>query len=168
MPWDDRPRDPQIQRGFDLIGAMIRRRRVWLGWTQRDLARRSEIHQSVISRIENGKQYGLRWVRFAELINALGGLDIPVQQSSFDSRPLGAWQTIDPEPSTPRLPRMSRIGPKPLERFDLTKNAAESGDAAESGGAAESGASRRKAPRAANGPGLCRRHASGWKVPAGG
>jgi hypothetical protein len=29
----------------------------------------------VISRIENGRQYGLRWSRLAELVDALGGLD---------------------------------------------------------------------------------------------
>lgn len=130
MPWDDRPRDPQTQRGFDLIGAMIRRRRLWLGLTQRDLARRADIHQSVISRIENGKQYGLRWNRFAELINALGGLDIPVQQSRPDSPALEARPTIDPEPGASRLPRVTRTGPTPLERLDLTNDADESGDIA--------------------------------------
>ena len=33
------------------------------------------IDQTVISRIENGKQYGLRWSRFADLVDALGGLE---------------------------------------------------------------------------------------------
>ena len=77
MAWVDEYRDPGQQRGFDLIGAMIRRKRHWLGWPQRVLEAQSGIDQTVISRIENGKQYGLRWVRFAELVDALGGLDIP-------------------------------------------------------------------------------------------
>ncbi len=33
------------------------------------------IDQTVISRIENGKQFGLRWLRFADLVDALGGLE---------------------------------------------------------------------------------------------
>jgi len=55
---------------------MIRRKRVWLLWTQRQLEAESGIDQTVISRLENGKQYGLRWSRLAELVDALGGLDI--------------------------------------------------------------------------------------------
>ncbi len=70
-----RPRGPQQQAGFDLIGISIKRRRLALGWTQRYLEMMSGIDQTVISRIENGKQYGLRWSRLAELVEALGGLD---------------------------------------------------------------------------------------------
>jgi len=77
MVWfDQRPRDPQQQHGFDLFGRMLKRRRLWLGWTQRQLEAYSGIDQAVISRLENGKQYGLRWARLAELIDALGGLDV--------------------------------------------------------------------------------------------
>src|SRR4051812_33224405 len=68
-------RDPQRQRGFDLFGQTLRRRRRWLGWTQRQLEAYSGIDQTVISRLENGKQYGLRWARLADLIDALGGLE---------------------------------------------------------------------------------------------
>ena len=75
MAWDAAPRDLQEQRCFDLIGAQIRRKRHWLGWTQRRLEAYSGIDQTVISRIENGKQYGLRWVRFARLVDALDGLE---------------------------------------------------------------------------------------------
>ena len=74
MTWFERRRDPQEQHGFDLIGAEVRRRRYALGWSQRVLEARSGIDQTVISRIENGKQYGIRWSRFARLVDALGGL----------------------------------------------------------------------------------------------
>ncbi len=77
MPWfEHRPRDPQQQNGFELFGRMLKRRRAWLGWTQRQLEAYSGIDQTVICRLENGKQYGLRWSRLAELIDALGGLDV--------------------------------------------------------------------------------------------
>jgi DNA-binding Xre family transcriptional regulator len=76
MAWFERPRDPQQQIGFEMIGAMVRRRRVHLGWTQRYLQSQSGINQAVISRLENGKQSGLRWSRFAELVQSLGGLDV--------------------------------------------------------------------------------------------
>jgi transcriptional regulator with XRE-family HTH domain len=77
MAWFERSRDPDQQRGFELIGATIRRRRLALGWTQRDLDARSGVDQAVISRLENGKQYGMRWLRFAQLVQALGGLETP-------------------------------------------------------------------------------------------
>ena len=74
MTWFGRPRDPQEQHGFELIGAEIKRRRRALGWSQRVLEAYSGIDQTVISRLENGKQYGIRWSRFALLIDALGGI----------------------------------------------------------------------------------------------
>ena len=77
MAWfEHRARDPQRQHGYDLFGRTLRRRRVSLGWTQRQLEAYSGIDQAVISRLENGKQYGLRWSRLAELIDALGGLEV--------------------------------------------------------------------------------------------
>ena len=76
MAWfEGRLRDPQQQHGFDMFGRTLRRRRIWLGWTQRQLAAYSGIDQAVISRLENGKQYGLRWVRLARLVDALDGLE---------------------------------------------------------------------------------------------
>ena len=45
-------------------------------WTQRQLGAYSGIDQAVICRLENGKQYGLRWSWLAALIDALGGLDV--------------------------------------------------------------------------------------------
>ena len=67
-------RDPQERRGFELIGLELLRRRRALGWTQRTLEAQSGIDQTVISRLENGKQYGLRWSRFARLVEALDGI----------------------------------------------------------------------------------------------
>jgi transcriptional regulator with XRE-family HTH domain len=86
MTWNPRPRDPQQQRGFDLIGAMVRRRRLALGWTQRYLESQCVIDQTVISRLENGRQYGLKWSRFADLVHALGGLDVAPVERPWPSR----------------------------------------------------------------------------------
>jgi transcriptional regulator with XRE-family HTH domain len=97
MAWDPRPRNASERRGFELIGAMIKRRRQSLGWTQRALEARSGIDQTVISRLENGKQYGLRWSRFANLVDSLGGLD-----SSPGAPPAYPWPWLpgpQPEPA---------------------------------------------------------------------
>jgi transcriptional regulator with XRE-family HTH domain len=67
-------RDLQERRGFELIGVELLRRRRALGWSQRTLEAQSGIDQTVISRLENGKQYGLRWSRFARLVEALDGI----------------------------------------------------------------------------------------------
>lgn len=96
MTWFDRQRDPQEQHGFDLIGAEVKRRRVALGWTQRMLEAYSGIDQTVISRIENGKQYGIRWSRFALLVDALGGF--------------GPLPTREPWPG----PRLTPPNPQPV------------------------------------------------------
>jgi transcriptional regulator with XRE-family HTH domain len=100
MAWDDPIRDQAEQRGFDLVGRTIRRKRTWLGWSQRQLEGRSGIDQTVISRIETGKQFGVRWVRFARLVDALDGLETP---------------TLRPDSSVPRYVRV----PMPPPRIDL-------------------------------------------------
>ncbi len=97
MPWYQRTRDPQEQRGFLLIGALVYDKRIALSWTQRMLEAVSGIDQTVISRIENGKQYGLRWSRFALLVDALGGLG--------PATPRGPW---------PGLANVSPIAPDPI------------------------------------------------------
>jgi transcriptional regulator with XRE-family HTH domain len=91
MAWDDIPRDPVEQRGFDLVGSTIRRKRLALGWTQRTLEAYSGIDQTVISRIENGKQYGLRWVRFARLVDALDGLELAPPPADRPRRSPKPW-----------------------------------------------------------------------------
>ena len=65
------------QRGYEFIGAMIKRRRTKASMSQRELERLTGIDQPVISRLENGKQYGLRWARFARLVGVLEGLEEP-------------------------------------------------------------------------------------------
>ena len=96
MTWFGRPRDPQEQHGFDLIGAAIKRRRVALGWTQRLLEAQSGVDQTVISRIENGKQYGIRWSRFALLVDALGGFGAPTGPAGRE-----LWPSPIPRPPGP-------------------------------------------------------------------
>jgi transcriptional regulator with XRE-family HTH domain len=78
MPWDtfNHPAAPaSVLRGWLLIGAAVRRRREGLRLSQRDLQRLSGTHQSVISRMERGRLAGMRWSRFAQLVDALDGLD---------------------------------------------------------------------------------------------
>ena len=98
MTWFGRPRDPQEQHGFDLIGAEIKRRRLALRWTQRFLEAQSGIDQTVISRIENGKQYGIRWSRFALLVDALGGFGPLVAREP--------WRMSTTRPSDPARSRV--------------------------------------------------------------
>lgn len=78
MAWSTEPlmhRDPLLQLGWELVGAMVRRRRERLGWSQRDLARQSGTSQSGISRLETGRLRGLKFHRFAAIVAVLGGLD---------------------------------------------------------------------------------------------
>ena len=78
MAWSasDRERlEPEVQRGWEIIGAMVKRRRLTIAWSQRDLERASGIDQSAISRLENGRLSGLRFSRFARLVTAMNGLD---------------------------------------------------------------------------------------------
>jgi transcriptional regulator with XRE-family HTH domain len=83
MTWDINvwPADRQVRRGFELIGRIVKRRRHRLALSQRQLERLSGVDQSVISRLENGKLYGLRWARFAKIVEALDGLE-------FDAAPV--------------------------------------------------------------------------------
>jgi transcriptional regulator with XRE-family HTH domain len=83
MTWDINvwPSDRQVRRGFELIGQLVKRRRLRLALSQRQLERLSGVDQSVISRLENGKLYGLRWARFAKIVEALDGLE-------FDAAPV--------------------------------------------------------------------------------
>ncbi len=67
--------DASTITGFELIGRLVRMRRHRVGLTQRQLERLCGIDQTVISRLENGRLGGLRWSRFASLVEALGGLD---------------------------------------------------------------------------------------------
>jgi transcriptional regulator with XRE-family HTH domain len=77
--------DTRALRGFVLIGQLVRRRRERLGLSQRQLELLTGIDQSVISRLENGRLAGLRWSRFARLVEAIGGL--------AEADPQPAWTT---------------------------------------------------------------------------
>ena len=78
MPWDafdiDRA-EPLSKVGFTMIGQMVRRRRLWLGLTQRELEMVADLDQTIISRLENGRLRGLTFSRLAWLVGAMGGLD---------------------------------------------------------------------------------------------
>jgi len=54
----------------------VKRRRITLRWSQRDLERVSGVDQTVISRLENGVLSGMRFSRFARLVAAMNGLDV--------------------------------------------------------------------------------------------
>jgi hypothetical protein len=71
-----RARGADIQLGWEMLGATVRRRRTRLGWSQRDLSGASGYPQSGISRFENGLLAGMRMDRFALIVVALNGLEL--------------------------------------------------------------------------------------------
>jgi transcriptional regulator with XRE-family HTH domain len=81
-------RSPEVQRGWDLIGTAVKRRRVALGWSQRDVQRATGIHQTVISRLERGVLTGMRFSKFARLVAAMNGLEL---ERSHPRPPRGYW-----------------------------------------------------------------------------
>ena len=98
MPWSelDSADEKVTQLGYESIGRLVRTLRRRAGWTQQELQGLSGVHQSVISRLENGKRCGISWARFGRLIGTLGGLD--------------ALGLLDPSSRAPRLP-LPRDGP---------------------------------------------------------
>jgi predicted transcriptional regulator len=91
MAWtaeDRQRRFPEVQRGCDLLGAAVKRRRYAIHWSQRDLQRASGVHQSVISRLENGILPGIRFSRFARLVAAMNGLEVDRPHPPL---PIRAW-----------------------------------------------------------------------------
>jgi transcriptional regulator with XRE-family HTH domain len=88
MSWtaeNRRARHPEIQVGWEMIGRMVKQRRLALGWTQRELSRRSGLDQAAICRLERGTLRGLRFKRFVAIVAAMNGLDVrapaPVRRS---------------------------------------------------------------------------------------
>jgi len=78
MTWSAQIRgefEPEVQRGWEIVGQMVKRRRISITWSQRDLSRACGLAQSAICRLENGKLSGVRFSRFARLVAAMGGLD---------------------------------------------------------------------------------------------
>lgn len=102
MTWrsfDATPADARTAHGFALIGRLVRRRRQRLGISQRQLEHLSGIDQSVISRLENGRLGGLRWSRFARLVDAVGGVGEADAAPPWSARflPRGRWSDGTPE-----------------------------------------------------------------------
>ena len=64
---------PHVVHGMQVIGSWLRAWRRRRGYTQSQLGRLCGLHQSTISRLENGRCAGLRWLRFAALVAALDG-----------------------------------------------------------------------------------------------
>ena len=94
MAWEsiDRSnRDPELQRGWELIGGMVKRRRSKIAWSQRDLSRACGLAQSAISRLETGKLGGIRFGRFAVLVAAMGGLDADAPHPARPIWVTGGW-----------------------------------------------------------------------------
>ncbi len=95
MAWSAADRErwkPEVQRGWEILGAMVKRRRIALHWSQRDLQRATGIHQSAISRLETGRLSGLRMARFAALVAAMKGLD---PDAPHPKPPLKPWRDWD-------------------------------------------------------------------------
>jgi predicted transcriptional regulator len=70
--WTPRDNDlPFVVLGKRTIGAAVRSRRLRLGWSQRGMAQRVGVSQSVISRLETGRLNGIRWQTFARVIGVL-------------------------------------------------------------------------------------------------
>ena len=75
MSWES-PTDQRVLRGLELLGRVVKLRRKQRGVSQRRLEVLSGVDQTIISRLENGKLFGLRWARFARIVEALAGLDV--------------------------------------------------------------------------------------------
>ena len=91
MAWNPEARfdrEPDVQRGWEIVGAMVRRRRIRIAWSQRDLASACGLDQSAVSRLETGKLSGVRFSRFARLVAAMNGLD---PEAAHPPRPLWAF-----------------------------------------------------------------------------
>lgn len=70
-------REPSL----DAIGMGFRRARAARGLTQRELAERSSVPQSTISRLENGRMPSVRASHLARLVTVLGRVVIEADRS---------------------------------------------------------------------------------------
>ena len=115
-----RERHPEVQAGWEMIGAMVKRRRLALRWTQRDLSWRSGLDQAAICRLERGTLRGLRFKRFVAIVFAMNGLDptapaperrprmIDLFRGPYrpeSERPLPDWLPHRDGPRSPPTPR---------------------------------------------------------------
>lgn len=77
-------------------GAAIRKRRIELGWTQTELATRTDIPQADISRIENG-HLDARWSTIQRISTALAHTTTPAKRNLAN----GNKTTTTPTRTTP-------------------------------------------------------------------
>jgi transcriptional regulator with XRE-family HTH domain len=94
MAWNPESRsdrDPEVQRGWEIVGRMVKRRRTRIAWSQRDLSRACGLAQSAISRLETGKLSGVRFGRFAKLVAAMNGLDPDAPHPPRPKWAFGGW-----------------------------------------------------------------------------
>ena len=114
MPWaanppDDDPRDARIA-----FGRGIRALRLYHRWTQQQLAERSALNQSTISRLETGRPVPLRFSSVLRVLEAMG-VDRTVFKSRWASDTWLAFLTQnDPDGLGPEPPayRRDRIEPR--------------------------------------------------------
>ena len=69
-------RDRPVTRARIEFGEALRRARLARGYSQTELQRVTGVHQSVISRLENGRMVGVRFHRLVRLLDGLGVEDI--------------------------------------------------------------------------------------------
>jgi len=72
VPYSVRPIEPRTARALEGIDRTVREARHVGGLTQRDLQDLSGVHQSMISRLENGLAPGMRIVALARIMAGLG------------------------------------------------------------------------------------------------
>jgi transcriptional regulator with XRE-family HTH domain len=103
-PDNRRARHPEIQAGWEIIGAMVKRRRIALGWTQRELSRRCGLDQAAICRLERGTLHGLRFKRFIAIVVAMAGLDPGLPPPVRRSAVIDLFESRDDPPADESLP----------------------------------------------------------------
>jgi len=107
MPWSPenrRDRHPEIQAGWEIIGTMVKRRRLALGWTQRELSWRCGLDQAAICRLERGTLRGLRFKRFVAIVVAMNGLDPGAAAPARRPRVIDLFTGRDTPPGDGALP----------------------------------------------------------------
>ena len=107
MAWtaeNRRARHPEVQAGWELIGAMVKRRRRALGWTQRELSWRCGLDQAAICRLERGTLHGLRFRRFVAIVAAMNGLDVAAPAPERRPRVIDLFGAPDKPPGDGPLP----------------------------------------------------------------
>lgn len=76
-----------VHAGIEMIGVAVRKQRLRVGLTQRQLAWKAGLAQSTISRLETGQLRGMRLLTLALILGILGG---------------GAGYAFGPPPPAPR------------------------------------------------------------------